>query len=185
LGVVRVDCPRWRKQVKIRRCRDVRRRQCFDEAAQACGAVDDGAPDRHCLGEGVGEALPCARRIYENQSKNKKLSFFFLPRGGFVTVMTYPPRAEATDSRCMFGRRRLKLSGVTEIYRAGIAGKESCLRVEGLRLNTVGEKRDDDDTRPAPLHRTPLRVQNLTFSTQPPTSSPAWPCWPASSHIDL
>ena len=48
LGVlVGADCPRWRTQVKIeveicrRGCRDARRRRCFGEAAQACGAVDD------------------------------------------------------------------------------------------------------------------------------------------------
>src|SRR5260370_33712661 len=43
----------------------------------------------------------------------------------------------------------------------------------------------NDDTRPAPLHSTPLHAQNLMSFTQPPASSPAWPCCPASSHIDL
>jgi len=72
LGVlVGADCPRWRTQVEIEieiGCRDVRGRRCFDEATQACGAVDDGAPDRHCLGERIGKALTCTRRIYENKS---------------------------------------------------------------------------------------------------------------------
>ena len=82
LGVlVGVDCPWWRTQVKIeteiRRlgCRDVQRRGCFGEAAQACGAIDDGTPDRHCLGERIREELACTRRIYKNKSGTKSCLF--------------------------------------------------------------------------------------------------------------
>jgi hypothetical protein len=39
-----------------------------EEATQACGAVDDGAPNRYGLGKCVGEALASARRVYENES---------------------------------------------------------------------------------------------------------------------
>ena len=114
LGVlVGADCPGRRMQVKKirrrRRRRDARRR-CLEGAAataQACGAVDDGAPDRHGLGEGVGEALACARRIYENNS-GTKISKINKISGRVVMTATHPPWVAATDSRCMFGRRRLK-----------------------------------------------------------------------------
>jgi len=39
-----------------------------EEATQTCGAVDDSAPNRYGLGKCVGEALACARRVYENES---------------------------------------------------------------------------------------------------------------------
>src|SRR5258708_28500292 len=43
----------------------------------------------------------------------------------------------------------------------------------------------NDETLPAPLQYIPLHAHNLMSFTQPPASSPAWPCCPASSHIDL
>jgi len=55
----------------------------------------------------------------------------------------------------------------------------------GRDAGTAGKVSCNDETRPAPLHRTPFQVQNLMSLTQPPASSPARPCSPASSHIDL
>jgi hypothetical protein len=51
--------------------------------------------------------------------------------------------------------------------------------------NSGDDETYNDETRPAPLHRTPFHAQNLTSLTQPPASSAARPCWSASSHIDL
>ena len=53
INLLVADCLGQRAQVQIEieihRGRDVRRRRCFDETAQVYGAVDDDAPNRHCL----------------------------------------------------------------------------------------------------------------------------------------
>jgi hypothetical protein len=106
---VKIPVRARRRNVNIRR----RRRQRhfdIDETASAQGysTIDDSAPDRHGLRERVGEAFTRARRVYENESGTREPDLFLF-RGKVKEVMaTYPPWEAATDSRWIFGRRRLK-----------------------------------------------------------------------------
>lgn len=65
--LVSTDRPRWRVQIHcslLFRLFLLLPRRCAspgEEAAHACGTVDDGAPDRYGLGKGIREALACAR----------------------------------------------------------------------------------------------------------------------------